>query len=145
MRAMEARDIDAVLAIQSASPEAAQWKAGDYASSIHPDTSTWVAEHDSRVIGFLAARQILDETEILNLAVDPAFRGRGAGRMLLAEALARASEKGATKAYLEVRASNASAIRFYRCHGFVISGRRPHYYVEPSEDALLLALQFRNA
>jgi [ribosomal protein S18]-alanine N-acetyltransferase len=141
---MEGRDIEAVVAIQFASPEAAQWKAADYGSSIPADKSTWVAEHDKRVIGFLAARQILDELEILNLAVDPVFRGRGAGRMLLEEALARATEKGAKKAYLEVRASNASAIRFYGRHGFVTSGRRPHYYVEPSEDALLLDLQFRN-
>jgi [ribosomal protein S18]-alanine N-acetyltransferase len=142
---MQPHDIDAVLAIQAASPEIAPWTAADYEIFDRFGLSGWVVERDARVLGFIFARQVVDELEILNLAVHPDSRRRGVGSLLLGETRKWAMQRGATKVYLEVRASNAAAVRFYERHGFKASGRRTHYYTAPVEDALLLALQLSNS
>jgi ribosomal-protein-alanine N-acetyltransferase len=138
---MEARDLELVLAIQAASPQIAQWSAADYNLVDRAGTSGWVAESDGRVVGFLIARYVLEEIEILNLAVHPDFRRCGAGSLLLSEALDRFSRKAATKVFLEVRESNVAATSFYSRHNFTVAGRRPRYYAAPPEDALMLALE----
>jgi ribosomal-protein-alanine N-acetyltransferase len=139
IRAMQERDVEPVLAIQSASPEIAQWTAQAYRIAAGPDTLAWVAESDQKVVGFLVARQLFDEIEILNLAVAPDFRRSGLATLLLREAFSLAHKHGASKAHLEVRASNQPALEFYKRHGFVETGRRPRYYSAPVEDALLLS------
>lgn len=141
---MESRDIGAVLAIQVASPEIAQWAAQSYALADRPGTFGWVVEIQTAIAGFLIARRVLDEAEILNIAVHPDFRRRGVGSELLSLALKDASNRGVIKAYLEVRASNGPAIEFYKRHGFNESGRRVHYYASPPGDALVLVLQLKN-
>jgi ribosomal-protein-alanine N-acetyltransferase len=143
VRTMEQRDLDAVLAIQAASPEIAQWTLSDYQLVGRANMPAWVAEENNDVVGFLVARQILDELEILNLAVRPDVRRRGAGSLLLREALASRTRDGTAKAYLEVRASNVAACQFYKRHDFVICGRRAQYYAAPLEDALLLECELR--
>jgi ribosomal-protein-alanine N-acetyltransferase len=77
--------------------------------------------------------------EILNLAVEPGGRRRGAGSSLLKEALRWGRARRAGKAHLEVRASNLAALKFYEHNGFASAGRRPRYYSAPIEDALLLS------
>jgi [ribosomal protein S18]-alanine N-acetyltransferase len=138
IRRVEERDIDKILAIQAACPEIAQWTAWDYARVARDEMAGWVAEEESIVVGFLVARRVVNEIEILNFAVSPEARGRGTGTMLLQEALAWGREFGAVQAILEVRASNQAALRFYERHDFLIVGRRARYYNEPPEDALLL-------
>jgi ribosomal-protein-alanine acetyltransferase len=135
---MEDRDIEAVLAIQAACPEIAQWTAWDYDRVASGEMAGWVGEEESGIVGFLVARRIVNEIEILNFAVSPNARGRGAGAMLLQEPLTWGKAFGAVETILEVRASNATALRFYERHHFEIVGRRAHYYSEPTEDALLL-------
>lgn len=137
-RPVEARDIDAILAIQSACPDIAQWGLGDYARVVRGEMAGWVAEEEREVAGFLVARRVADDIEILNLAVRPETRRRGFGASLLRAALAWGGSFRARQAHLEVRASNLAALRFYEQHGFVIAGRRPRYYSAPVEDALLL-------
>jgi [ribosomal protein S18]-alanine N-acetyltransferase len=138
IRRVEERDIDKILAIQAACPEIAQWTAWDYARVARDEMAGWVAEEESSVVGFLVARRVVNEIEILNFAVSSRARGRGTGTMLLQEALAWGREFGAVQAILEVRASNQAALRFYERHSFLIVGRRARYYNEPPEDALLL-------
>lgn len=138
---MEHRDIDAVVAIQSASPQSAQWGKADYDLADRVGTLGWVAEEDKQIAGFLVARQILDEIEILNMAVLPEFRRQRIGSKLFSAALENACKQGVAKAYLEVRASNSPAIAFYKRHGFMSLGRRAQYYADPREDALVLGLQ----
>ena len=77
--------------------------------------------------------------EILNLAVDPAKRRLGAGRALAQAALAEGAARGAARAFLEVRESNAAALAFYARLGFSVAGRRPDYYRDPQEAAILMA------
>jgi len=138
-RRVQDGDIEAILAIQAACPEIAQWTAWDYDRVARGEMAGWVGEEDSGVVGFLVARRVVNEIEILNFAVSPNARGRGIGAMLLQDALIWAKTFGAVRAILEVRASNAAAIRFYERHDFRTVGRRARYYNEPPDDALLLA------
>jgi ribosomal-protein-alanine acetyltransferase len=138
IRPVASRDLDAILAIQSACPDIAQWSPGDYARVVSGEMAGWVAEHGGEIAGFLVARRVADDIEILNLAVRPDTRRRGFGASLLREALAWGSSFRARHAHLEVRASNLAALRFYERRGFVTAGRRLRYYSAPVEDALLL-------
>ena len=79
---------------------------------------------------------------ILNLAVHPEHRRRGLARRLLAEGLAQARTSGAELAWLEVRTSNLAAQALYASFGFKEVGRRPRYYDDTQEDALLLTLDW---
>ena len=99
----------------------------------------------SCVAGFLVTREVAPgEREILNLAVDPAERRTGIARGLVQNALARGQAEDALKRvrgawFLEVRASNAAAIRLYESAGF--HARRiaaQNYYYEPAEDAIVM-------
>lgn len=134
-------DIDALLILQRRSPGAASWTAADYGSILSADGSAWLLAEDraaERPVGFLLARSLADEMEILNLAVAPAYRRRGIGRRLVGVALARAQVRGARQCWLEVRASNLAALDFYRAVGFVEGYRRRAYYRDPVEDGVVL-------
>lgn len=150
--------MQAVLAIQAACPEIAQWTAWDYDRVARGEMAGWIAEDGplrsgssagaqagtttgtstGTVAGFLVARRVLTDLEILNFAVTPRSRHLGNGALLLQEALAWAKNFEATRAILEVRASNRAALSFYERHKFEVVGRRPRYYTAPVEDALLL-------
>jgi ribosomal-protein-alanine N-acetyltransferase len=73
--------------------------------------------------------------------VRPALRQRGFARRLLEHVLRDAAERGATRAFLEVRRSNVAAVRLYQNLGFSTQAVRSAYYTNPVEDALLLARQ----
>jgi ribosomal-protein-alanine N-acetyltransferase len=138
IRSIETRDVEAVLAIQSVCPEIAQWTSRDYTRAAQGDMAGWVAEKEGDVIGFLVARRVANDLEILNFAVRPSARHLGVGKSLLLETLAWGTAFQAEKAFLEVRASNLGAQRFYERNGFEMTGRRPRYYTAPIEDALVL-------
>lgn len=89
------------------------------------------------IAGYLFARVVADEAEILNLAVAPARRRSGIGRELLARALADLAARGARTVFLEVRASNDGAMALYQSQGFRPLGRRRAYYRRPVEDAMV--------
>jgi ribosomal-protein-alanine N-acetyltransferase len=142
---MLARDVDAVLTIQAACPEIAQWSAWDYESVARGEMMGWVADDERGIAGFLVARKLVGETEILNFAVRADIRRQGTGTALLEQTLAWSKSIGAKTVILEVRASNMAAIRFYERHGFVVTGKRPRYYTVPVEDALLLSRRLTGA
>ncbi len=100
----------------------------------------WAAELDGGIAGILIGRVAADEFEILNLAVGKARRRRGLATQLVSAAVEYARTAGARQSYLEVRASNEGGIALYTRMGFHVSGRRPNYYRNPPEDAVLLAL-----
>lgn len=138
IRAFEHADVDAVLEIQSLCPEIAQWSAWDYDRVARGEMKGWIGKEGFELAGFLVARRILQDLEILNFAVRPEARRQGTGSELLREALEWGNSFKAEKAFLEVRASNQPALRFYARFGFEVTGRRPRYYTAPVEDALLL-------
>ena len=86
-----------------------------------------IARIDGVVIGFALNRAIMDEAELLLIAVDPEQRGIGAGAALLRSTIAECEQRGVRKLHLEVRDNNP-AIGFYAAHGFVRVGIRPAYY-----------------
>ena len=91
--------------------------------------------------GFLVARWVLDEAEILLLGVAPAWRRRGLASVLTEDFLARATRAGVRRCHLEVADDNAAALALYRSCGFATVGRRKGYYNQglgASNDALLL-------
>jgi ribosomal-protein-alanine N-acetyltransferase len=96
------------------------------------------SDRDGRIAGYLFARTIAGEGEILNLAVLPEVRRHGIGRRLLEVGLAELTDRGSLAVFLEVRQSNQSAQDLYRSVGFEIVGVRPDYYRSPREDALVL-------
>lgn len=98
------------------------------------------ASVDGRPVGYLLARELAGNGEILNLAVAPDRRRRGVARMLLADALDAFESRQTTQVYLEVRESNESARALYGAAGFEAIGRRTGYYRHPIEDALVLRL-----
>jgi [ribosomal protein S18]-alanine N-acetyltransferase len=138
LRSLDQRDVESVLAIQSSCPEIAQWTMWDYSRVAGGEMSGWIAEENNEIAGFLVARRVVTDIEILNLAVRPGSRRRGVGALLLQGALDWGKSLPTEKAMLEVRASNLAALKFYERFGFHASGRRPRYYTAPIEDALLL-------
>ena len=125
-----ADDLDAVAAIQRASPGAARWNAADYLNR-----EFLVALVGDRVVGFLVARTVAaDEREILNLAVAPDLRRKGVARALLASAF----EAFRGCVFLEVRESNGVAQEFYKSLGFKELSKRTGYYDSPPETATVM-------
>ena len=94
--------------------------------------------------GIAAVMHVLDESELLEIAVQPAMQGRGYGKALLAQAIALARRNGAVRMFLEVRESNARARKMYTSFGFEETGRRRNYYPTENgrEDAILMTAQF---
>ena len=82
---------------------------------------------DGELAGFSLFRTVADEAELLLLAVEPSYRRRGTGRMLLDHFIERARHFGASRVHLEVREGNPAVI-LYRQLGFSLAGRRPKYY-----------------
>lgn len=98
-----------------------------------------VVVEDGRIVGYIVARVVGgEEAEILNLAVDPAHRRRGVGRILVDSVVAHCRRGGVRRIFLEVRVSNASAAALYASAGFVTVARRRGYYRHPPEDALVM-------
>lgn len=125
-----AEDLEAVGAIQAASPGAAHWKTADYL-----EQDFRVAAVGNRVVGFLVMRTVAaDEHEILNLAVVPECRRLGVARELVSSALA--DLRGTV--FLEVRESNLGAQKFYKSLGFQELSRRQRYYDSPPETAIVM-------
>jgi ribosomal-protein-alanine N-acetyltransferase len=141
IRRVESCDVEAILAIRAVSPEIAQWTLWDYERVARGEMAGWVGEEAGQIIGFLVARQVVTDIEILNLAVRPDARRRGVGGALLAKAIAWSREFQGEKALLEVRASNLAALQFYERHHFQAAGRRTRYYTAPVDDALVLSLK----
>lgn len=129
IRKAKPSDLEPIARIQSTAREAPQWNVEDYLAY-----DCAVAGQGGAVQGFLAARDLAGEREILNLAVDPSVRRCGIARALLQQEL----ENAATAWFLEVRVSNSAARALYRSLGFEDAGTRRGYYDEPREDAIVM-------
>jgi len=104
------------------------WTPGQVAGVLAmPGVWATIAELDGAPAGFTLTRAVMDEAELLLLAVRPAARRRGVGRALLRSAMAEARTRGVRRMHLEVRAGN-DAIALYRLAGFAKVGERRNYY-----------------
>jgi [ribosomal protein S18]-alanine N-acetyltransferase len=132
------RDLDRVLAIECAS-FSRPWTRRHFLDEIaSPFGIPLVAQtSDGCIAGYLCLKLVLDEAEILDVAVDLSLRGRGIGRILVESALNLCRERQAALLGLEVRVGNQAATALYRRLGFRESGVRKRYY-EDGEDAMLM-------
>jgi [ribosomal protein S18]-alanine N-acetyltransferase len=143
IRSFRANDVKALARILQDAAEAAQWPLESYERLASlPGAVALVCEAENGLTGFLIARQVAEEAEVLNLAVLTEARRKGQASALLAAACDRFRGSGVTRVFLEVRESNQPAIAFYRKHGFIASGRRKTYYRDPIEDALCFQKNF---
>ena len=115
------------------------WSEESVASELDNPLSLWfVCLEGERVLGYVGSQTVLDETDMMNVAVSPGFRRRGIAEHLIETLILTLKPRGSRSLSLEVRASNAPAIALYRKLGFVQVGRRPNYYRHPKEDGLIL-------
>lgn len=91
-----------------------------------------------RVIGYAGCWISFEECQITNVAVLPEYRGQRVGTKLFGAMIEAVKEKGVTAMTLEVRPSNAPARALYARYGFKDAGRRPHYYQDDGEDAIIM-------
>lgn len=115
------------------------WSENSIASEIENPLSYWlVAEMDGVVVGYVGSQTVLDASDMMNLAVSPDYRRQGIGQALLNALVSHLQQNKVIALLLEVRVSNTPAIALYESLGFVQVGRRPKYYHNPREDALIL-------
>ena len=138
------------LAVIEGEASAYPWSDAQLAAACGVDAAAGESAHPERVLlveqgggvcGFIVYTQLLDEGAIHNVAVSPACQRQGMARALLAEVLDIFTREGATRALLEVRASNTAAQRLYGSFAFEHDGVRKNYYPSHGarEDALLMS------
>lgn len=120
------------------------WSEKSIASEVHNPLAYWlVAEDNGNVVGYVGSQSVLDAADMMNLAVAPEYRKRGIGRLLVNALTQHLQAKGVIALLLEVRVTNSDAISLYTKLGFEQVGRRPRYYRNPTEDALILRKELR--
>ena len=103
--------------------------------------SLWLVALDGeKVVGYVGSQTVLQEADMMNIAVADTHRRRGIARALVEELIHRLD---AYQLSLEVRSSNAPAIALYEALGFVQVGLRKNYYRKPKEDALILRKEWK--
>jgi len=124
------------------------WTHGTLLSEIYREDSFFaitehgalpLTAHEPQLSGFVILRQMGDEGELLQIAVDKAMRRRGAADALIVAALLYAGDNALKSVFLEVRKSNEAAIALYKKHGFESVRTRKDYYINPVEDAAVMA------
>lgn len=157
--AMQWKDVPAVMAVEHRS-FTLPWSANTYRHELLENANShyyvlrrrvddvrhWIdrlarltrREAESTVVGYGGFWLIVDEAHISTLAVDVGWRGRGLGEFLLASMVEQAIMLRAASVTLEVRETNRVAQNLYRKYGFVVTGKRPRYYQDNNESALLM-------
>ncbi len=115
------------------------WSENAIRQELDNPLSLWIVAVDGEnVVGYVGSQSVMGEADMMNLAVDTAYRCHGVGRQLVISLIDRLRSNGVYSLTLEVRASNLPAIRLYEDLAFKQVGRRPNYYASPKEDALIL-------
>ena len=124
--------LDAMLTVMGGAfdPQFGEAWSGAQLTGTLAQAGSWarLAYDDDLVVGFSLCRRVVDEAELLLIAVVEPARGRGFGAKLLETALADARIRGAASMFLEMRDGNRSAAELYLRRGFVEIGRRRDYY-----------------
>ena len=114
------------------------WNAREFANLLADQNTVFIGDHQ----GFVLGRVVMDQVDLLTIAVSPAHRRIGIARILLSDFEFLAKRRGGATCFLEVAANNKAAIALYSGHGYIESGRRKGYYVTNSTtatDAILLS------
>ena len=115
------------------------WSEKSVASELNNPLSCWLVAMDGNVVaGYIGSQSVMGEADMMNVAVRPDHRRQGIAKMLVEGLVQELIKREVYSLTLEVRASNDPAIRLYEQLGFRQVGRRPNYYRDPREDALIL-------
>lgn len=146
IRAMKASDAVAIAELEKrcfSDP----WSERSIAAELENPLSLWLVAADSedRILGYIGSQSVVPEADVMNLAVAPEARRQKIAAGLLRALSEQLYPRGVRSLFLEVRVSNEPALALYRGTGFEAVGRRPKYYVNPTEDALILRKELRDA
>jgi ribosomal-protein-alanine N-acetyltransferase len=132
-------DVKAVLRIEQQS-FSTQWPSNAFYQELHDNKLAhyFVGRIGDRVVAYGGIWVILEDSHITTIAVDPAFRGRKYGEVMLLRLLDEAMARGASWMTLEVRESNTVAQSLYRKYGFTTVSTRKGYYSDNNENALVM-------
>lgn len=115
------------------------WSENSISSELNSRISLWfVALDGDSVAGYIGSQSVLDEADMMNVAVHPDYRRQGIGEKLVLALAQALTEKGIRGLMLEVRESNVPAIALYEKLGFRQVGLRKNYYRAPKENALIM-------
>lgn len=121
------------------------WSENAFADALNNKNSMILAAvSDGEIIGFLNGSFVLDEAELLNIAVSGKFRRMGAAGSLMERFFEELENLSVKTVFLEVRESNSGAISLYKKYGFEQNGMRKNYYRNPTENAVLMAAYINN-
>ena len=138
IRKMTAREVPQVAELEKLC-FSQPWSEKSVAGELDNPLALWlVAMEGDRLAGYVGSQTVMDETDMMNLAVAPQFRRQGVGETLVNALTASLKELGSRCLTLEVRDSNGPARALYAKLGFAEVGRRRGYYRDPREDALIL-------
>lgn len=115
------------------------WSSLSITAELHNPLSLWLVAMDGQtLVGYVGSQTVFPESDMMNLAVLPDYRHCGIAKMLVNALIESLSANGANSLTLEVRISNLPAIALYEKLGFQTVGKRPNYYRNPKEDALIM-------
>jgi ribosomal-protein-alanine N-acetyltransferase len=115
------------------------WSRSMFASELGKPTSVCLGAFEgNQLVGYVVNSRYVDAWHVMNVAVDPDYQGRGIATRLLERLFELTAEDGRDGYTLEVRVSNADAIRLYEKLGFEARGLRRGYYTDNREDALIM-------
>ena len=141
IRLMSKADAPLLIPIESHSFGRFHWSADAFRNEVSNQMAHYVVllhVPSGDILGYAGAWFIIDEAHITTVASHPDLRGLGLGELLITHLYGEAFKRGMDLLTLEVRVSNFVAQNLYYKYGFFLSGRRPRYYQDTGEDALLL-------
>ncbi|MGD2125169.1 MAG: ribosomal protein S18-alanine N-acetyltransferase [Desulfobacteraceae bacterium] len=106
----------------------------------NPFSRLWALLVDKALVGYICFWMLESEIQLINIAIHPKARGRGFGGRLLTKMIESDVSKDMHSIWLEVRVSNLTAQKLYESLGFEEVGRRPRYYKDTNEDAIVMSL-----
>ena len=137
-REMQVEDLDQVAEIEKSLFSVPWTKEGFFTFLIKDENMFFVVEEKNKILGYCSMQTVIDEGDILNVAVRKDRQKEGIGYFLVDSMLMMAEARGIRTVHLEVREGNGTARRLYSRLGFVEDGLRKNYYSDPLENAVLM-------
>lgn len=138
IRRMTREDVPEAAALEKRIFSDAWSQDGFYESIQNPNAVLIAAYEDGRLAGYCCMYEVLDEGEIVNVAVAPEFRRKGIAGKMLEALLEKECRREVLNVFLEVREHNGAAVSLYEKFGFKKIGIRKNFYEKPVEDAIVM-------
>ena len=142
LREMTVEDLDQVMELEKDLFRVPWTREGYFTFLIREDTLFLAVEEKGKILAYSGVLMVLDEGDVLNVAVARERQREGIGQFLMESMIRLTGELGVKTLHLEVRKSNETAIRLYERTGFSRVGIRRNYYTDPAEDAVLMTVKF---